>query len=71
MPAETTVTMPDVPMVATEVVPLVQVPPEVVFDNVVVAPTQTLIVPVIADSVGSEFTVTTALTDEVQPKPLV
>ncbi len=63
--------MPEIPMVATEVVPLVQVPPEVVLDNVVVAPTQTLIVPVIADSVGSEFTVTTALTDEVQPKPLV
>ncbi len=63
--------MPELPMVATEVVPLVQVPPEVVFDNVVVEPVQTLMVPVIPASVGSAFTVTSAVTEDVQPDPLV
>ncbi len=72
VPAATPETMPDEePTVATDVVPLVQVPPEVVFDNVVVEPAQTFIAPVIAASVGRAFTVTTAVTDEVQPKPLV
>ena len=51
------------PIVATEVVPLVHVPPPGVELNVLVLPIHTAIVPVIA--VGNGFTVTTAIEDTV------
>jgi hypothetical protein len=58
VPTVTPVTIPvDEPMVATDVLLLLHVPPPVALDNVVVAPTQTDNVPVIA--AGNEFTVTT------------
>ena len=60
MPANTPVATPVVePIVATVGVALVHVPPVVASDNVVVAPTHTLSVPVI--EAGSELTVTTAV----------
>ena len=46
------------PMVATAVAELVHVPPAGVLDSVVVAPTQTVAVPAIAE--GSALTVTEA-----------
>jgi hypothetical protein len=48
VPAATPVTMPDVPIVATPVLLLDHVPPLVVDDRVVVAPTHTEAAPVIA-----------------------
>ena len=44
---------------ATDVLPLVHVPPEVVFAREVVAPLQTVAVPVIVPDKGSPLTVTT------------
>ena len=43
------------PIVATEVVPLVHTPPETESDKVAESPTQTLVVPVITE--GAAFTV--------------
>lgn len=48
VPEDTPVTTPEVPIVATAGVALVQVPPAVVFESVVLSPTQTTAVPVIA-----------------------
>ena len=44
-------------MVATAGVTLVQTPPGVVFDNWLVAPTQTFVEPVIDATIGNAFTV--------------
>ncbi len=56
VPTATPVTIPeDEPIVATEVLPLVQLPPDAVSFNVVVVPTQAVGVPVIAP--GDRFTV--------------
>ncbi len=56
VPAETAATIPDeLPTVATEVVPLVHVPPEVVLPNVALPPTQADNVPEIA--AGNALTV--------------
>ncbi len=56
LPDVTPVTIPDPePTVATDVLPLLQVPEGVVFDRVVVEPTHTDCVPVMA--LGSGFTV--------------
>ena len=68
MPAVTPVTSPvDTPMVATGVVPLVQVPPMLRSLSRVVAPIHTDKVPVMFT--GSGFTVTTLVTK--QPTPTV
>jgi hypothetical protein len=57
VPAATPVTTPDAePMVATLVVPLVQVPPDVALVNVLVLPTHTDSEPLIAP--GNALTVT-------------
>ena len=57
-PVATPVTTPlDEPIVATDVVPLLQVPPEVALPRVVVRPMHTFGVPVIAGNAGSAFTV--------------
>ena len=69
-PAETPVTTPLEFTVATEVVPDVQLPPEVVFAKVVVEPIQTLLVPVIAGTEGEAETVTEVLAEPV-PQALV
>ena len=53
------------PIVATPPELLVQVPPPVASVNVVVSPTQTFVVPVIAT--GSGFTVTTIVEKHVPP----
>ncbi len=59
VPAATPVTIPDAePIVATAGVLLLQVPPVVVLDNVVVAPMHVVSVPVIGDEIA-ELTVTT------------
>jgi hypothetical protein len=66
VPAVTPVTMPDVPIVATVISLLTQVPPPA-SANVVVTPTQVIPVPVIA--AGSAFTETTLVA--VQPEEMV
>ncbi len=59
VPADTPVTTPVIePMVATAGVLLLQVPPVVVFERVVVAPIHVVSVPVIGDEIA-ELTVTT------------
>ena len=59
VPADTPVTIPDAePIVATAGVLLLQVPPVVVLDNVVVAPIHVVSVPVIGEEIA-ELTVTT------------
>ena len=63
-------TIPDVPTVATPVVLLLHTPDGVSLERAVVAPTQTLRVPVIGPTVGNAFTVTIAFTVVTQPKPL-
>jgi hypothetical protein len=66
VPADTPTTLPLVdPTVATEVLLLVHVPPEVRSVSVLEDPTQTLVVPAMA--AGSAFTVTGAVTKPVQP----
>ena len=58
MPALTPETTPEPePMVAILVLPLTQVPPEAASVNDVVAPTQTVFVPEIADGAGLTVTV--------------
>jgi len=63
--------MPVEPTVATEPSLLLHAPPLVVSLSVVVDPAHTLMVPVIADTVGNGLTVTTEVTVVTQPKPLV
>ena len=53
MPAATPVTMPVVPTVAIDVLPLVQVPPVVLSLREVVAPVQTVAVPEIDAGVAA------------------
>lgn len=65
MPAVTPVTVPVLLIVATDVVPLVQVPVVDVVDSLMVAPEQTDAGPVITP--GSGFTVTVINT----PQPVV
>jgi len=71
VPADTPLTMPVKPIVATEPSPLLHTPPLVASLSVVVEPAHTLMVPVIADTVGNGLTVTTEVTVVTQPKPLV
>jgi hypothetical protein len=65
------VTTPEVFTVATDVLEDDHVPPAVASARVVVNPTQTDVVPVIAATTGRAFTVTVAVELEVQPEPLV
>ena len=59
VPADTPVTIPDAePIVATAGVLLLQVPPVVVLESVVVAPMHVVSVPVIGEEIA-ELTVTT------------
>jgi hypothetical protein len=71
VPADIPNTIPDVPMVATEVVPLLHTPPGVAFESVVVPLSQTLKVPVITATVGSGLTVTITVVLLLHPKPSV
>ena len=71
MPADTPLTMPVEPIVATEPSLLLHAPPLVASLNVVVEPAHALMVPVIADTVGNGLTVTNDVTVVTQPKPLV
>ncbi len=57
VPAATPETIPVLPTVATPVLPLTHEPPPGVEDNVVVAPTQTDIVPEIAAGAANTVTV--------------
>ena len=57
VPAETPVTIPPASMVATPVVPLLQVPPGVISPRLVVEPAHTVVVPVIAAGNGLTVTV--------------
>ena len=70
VPADTPVTMPVVPTVATVVAVLLQVPPVVASLNPVVAPAQTVAVPVMVPADGNGLTVTTLVAAAV-PQPLV
>jgi hypothetical protein len=70
VPAATPVMTPP-ETVATEVLLEVQVPPAVASVRSVVDPAQTLVVPVMAATVGRALTVTVVLTLEVQPLPFV
>jgi hypothetical protein len=58
VPASTPDTMPLVPIVATDVLLLVHVPPVTVFDNVIVVLTATVFGPVMDPALGSGLTVT-------------
>ena len=70
VPAATVVTSPDEAFtVATEVEPLVQLPPALASLNVCVPPIQELNVPVIVD--GIAFTVTSATLKQLPPKEYV
>ncbi len=72
VPAAIPVTTPvDALIVATLVVTDFQTPPLVASDKVVVCPTHTVVVPVMAAIVGKAFTVTVVLTLSTQPLPLV
>jgi hypothetical protein len=64
VPALTPVTTPELFTVATDVVALDQTPPVVASDNVVVEPIQTLVVPVIAATVGNGFIVTDIVSEQ-------
>jgi hypothetical protein len=70
-PAETPDTIPEALTVATAVLLEDQVPPEVASLKVVVEPTQTLVVPVMAATTGSALTVTPEVTAVIQPLALV
>jgi hypothetical protein len=59
VPAAIPVTAPVVLTVPMAVVPLLQVPPGVVFDNMVDCPTQVVVVPVMG--AGTAFTVATVV----------
>ncbi len=72
MPTAAAVTTPVDAMVATAVFELVHVPPVLVVANVVVEPTHTDDVPVIAATTGSGLTVTAVAGDVVEhPEALV
>lgn len=66
LPADTPVTVPPLFIVAMLVLLLLQVPPAVSFASVVLLPSQTAIVPVIAPGNGS-----TVILDVVEQPPLV
>ena len=70
VPAATPVTMPVLPTVATVVAVLLHAPPVVASPNPVVAPAQTVAVPVIVPADGNGLTVTTLIAAAV-PQPLV
>ena len=70
VPVATPVTTPEVPIVATEVVTLLHVPPDVASDKVVVPPTAKKATPVIVPVAGSGFTVTIMVATEL-PQPFV
>jgi hypothetical protein len=70
-PAATPVTTPEALTVATAVLLEDQAPPVVASLKVVVEPTQTLVVPVIAATTGSALTITPVVTAVVQPLALV
>ena len=67
VPADTPVTTPELFIVATAALLLLHVPPVVASLNVVEFPIQTLVVPVIAATVGKGFTVTVVVALLVQP----
>ena len=71
VPAATPVTMPEELTVATAVLLEDHVPPEVASFRSVVDPAQTLVVPVMAATIGRALMVTVAVTLEVQPLPFV
>ena len=71
VPAATPVTSPFASIVAVAVLAVDQVPPVVAFANVSVAPTQSVVVPVMAATVGNALIVTVSVTALVQPFELV
>ncbi len=71
VPPETPVATPDPFMVATAVLLLLHTPPGVTSAKAVVLLTHTLKVPVMGETTGNGFTVTSAVTKAVQPLPLV
>ena len=72
LPAATPVTTPvDASTVAVAVLDDVQTPPAVRSDKVVVAPSHTEVVPVIAATVGNALIVTVVVTELTHPFELV
>ena len=63
--------MPALFTVAIAVLLLLQTPPSVVLFNVIVDPTHTLLLPVIAATVGLAAIVTSLVADVLQPPALV
>jgi hypothetical protein len=61
------VTTPAVLILATAELEVVQTPPGVVLESVIVEPTQPFVVPLIAPTVGRAFTVTVAVEADEQP----
>ena len=70
VPADTPVTVPVVPTVATVVAVLLHAPPVVASLNPVVEPAQTVAVPVMVPADGNGLTVTTLVAAAI-PQPLV
>ena len=70
-PAVTPVTLPVASMVATAVLLLLQVPPAKLSLSILVPPTHSLSVPVIAGITGAALTVSVWVTDVGQPSALV
>jgi hypothetical protein len=71
LPAATPVIVPDVPTVATAKSELDHTPPAGALLRLVVRFWHTVVVPVIAVTTGSGFTVTAAVASVIHPKPLV
>jgi hypothetical protein len=70
IPVEIPVTTPDVDTEPTAVAELAQTPDGVVDDSVILLPTQTLPLPVMALTVGSALTVNVKVANVVHPYPL-
>ena len=70
-PDATPLTIPPASIVAIAGVRLDHTPPNVAFDKVVVLPSHTDNVPVIAATLGLGFTVTCTVTVVLHPKPFV
>ena len=70
-PALTPVTIPPEVIVATDVVPLVQVPPAVALVRVMLPPIATDVLPEIAATVGTVITATDVVVAVVVPQLLV
>ena len=69
-PADTPVTTPEALMVATDVLLLLQVPPEVASDSAVVVPVHSVVVPVMMAGVAGAALTIIVRVIKAEPQPL-